>query len=66
MTASRSEAQHTPGALALSEHLHAEHTLRHAIRYALTAIDEHLAGARIDWHDVRDVLKRAIGETAGQ
>ena len=50
----------------VSEHLHAEHTLRHAIRYALTAIDEHLEGARIDWHDVRGVLKRAIGETAGQ
>lgn len=36
--------------------------MRHAIRYALTAIDEHLMGVRIDWHDVRDVLKRAIGE----
>ena len=36
--------------------------MRHAIRYALNAIDEHLMGVRIDWHDVRDVLKRAIGE----
>ncbi|HEX7022623.1 MAG TPA: hypothetical protein VF171_07185 [Trueperaceae bacterium] len=39
---------------------------RHAIRYALTAIDEHLEGARIDWDDVRDVLRRAIGEKTGQ
>ena len=36
--------------------------MRHAIRYALTAIDEHLMGVRIDWHDVRRVLAQAIGE----
>jgi len=40
--------------------------MRHAIRYALNAIDEYLMGARIDWHDVRDVLKRAIGEKPKQ
>ena len=65
MATSRSEARsariaHLRGAAADG------HELRHAVTYALTAIDEHLAGARIDWRDVRDVLKRAIGEKAGQ
>ena len=33
-----------------------------AIQLALTAIDEHLLGADINWDDVRGVLKRVVGE----
>ena len=34
----------------------------HAIRYALNAIDEYIAGSTIDWLDVRRILADAIGE----
>jgi hypothetical protein len=42
--------------------------LKHAIKYALNAIEEHEAGSSIDWQDVTTVLKRAIEEqdNAGQ
>ncbi len=42
--------------------------LYHAITYALNAIEEHQAGSNIDWQDVTNVLKKAIGEVdnAGQ
>ncbi len=40
----------------------------HGIKYALNAIQEHQAGSNIDWRDVTNVLKKAIGEVdnAGQ
>ena len=36
--------------------------LQRAAKLALSAIDEYLLGARIDWDDVRRVLARAVGE----
>ena len=36
--------------------------LRIAATLALNAVEEHLAGANIDWHDVARVLREALDE----
>ena len=36
--------------------------LHHAITYALNAIEEHLKGGNVNWHDVINVLKNALEE----
>ena len=39
-----------------------EQSLRIAATLALNAVEEHLSGANIDWHDVARVLREALDE----